>query len=345
MWPNSKPAVHVEKIDDLKDTLDSCLEAISWKKIVKPGSKVVIKVNGTHFTYLPGLTTTPELVKLFGKRLRDRAEEVIFGDSNLQRVDADFALKGCGIKSAVESAGVKFLNFSCDEMVKVDVGGEVLKEMMMPKSYIDCDVFGSMPVFKTHKLTKVTLTLKNQFGCIPDDHRFMYHGMIHKVLADMDAFLKPKLIVMDGIIGLESDGPIAGIPKKLGLLLTATNSVAADATASRIMGFNPEEIEHIAHASARGPGPVSQREIKLSGLSIKEALNPFEPVSEDIISRLERRIAPSPKLSKIVYKSPLFGTMKWISWRVRSVSGYKKVYEERVKKTGLWGDDYQGLFK
>jgi uncharacterized protein (DUF362 family) len=304
-----------------------------------------VKVNGTHFTCLPGLTTTPELVQHFGERLRDRAEEVIMGDGNLQRVDADFALEGCGIKSAIEKAGVTFLNFSSDKMVKVDLKGEALHEMEMPKCFVDCDVFASMPVFKTHKLTQVTLTLKNQFGCIPDDHRFQYHGAIYKVLSDLDGFLKPKLIVMDGLVGLESDGPIAGIPKKLGLLLTGTNSVASDSVASRVMGFQPANIQHIAHASKRGLGPIALDDIELSGLGISKAKNPFEPVSDDIISKLERKIAPSPKLSKLVYKSPLFSTMKWISWKIRSVSGYKKAYEDRVKKTGLWGEHYQGLFK
>ena len=340
-----KPMVHIERIDELEESLDRSLAAIKWKNIVRPGNKVVVKVNGTHFTYLAGLTTTPELVRSFAERLRDRAEEVIIGDGNLQRVDADFALKGCGIAEAVKAAGVRLMNFSNDKMVSVDLKGEVLKKMEMPKCYVDADVFASMPVFKTHKLTQVTLTLKNQFGCIPDDHRFVYHGRIHKVLADMDSFLKPRLVVMDGIIGLESDGPIAGIPKKLGLLLTSTNSVAADSVASRVMGFEPENIEHIAHASKRGLGPVKLEDIKLSGLSIEKARDPFEPVSEDIISKLERKIAPSPKLSKIVYKSPLFSTMKWISWKIRSASGYKKTYEERIKKTGLWGEHYQGLFK
>ena len=111
------------------------------------------------------------------------------------------------------------------------------------------------------------------------------------------------------------------------------------------LGHDPENIEHIAHASGRGLGPVKMKDIEYTGLSLEKAVNPFEPVSDDIISRLERRIAPSPRLSKLVYKSPLFSTMKWISWKIRGASGYKKEYEERVKKTGLWGDDYQGLFK
>jgi uncharacterized protein (DUF362 family) len=255
------------------------------------------------------------------------------------------ALEGCEIQGAVEKAGGEVLNFSKDKMEEVDVGGEVLKKMMLPRAYIDCDVFASMPVFKTHKLTQVTLTMKNHFGCIPDDHRFRYHRVIHQVLADITKFLDPKLIVMDGRIGLEGDGPIAGLPKKLELLLVADNCVAADTVGCHIMGFDPNTIEHITHARDRGLGPTDLNKIKVTGLSIDSAKNKFEPAVDDIISKLERLINPHPIWSKIIYKSPLFTTMKFIAWKVRGATGYKSDYEEKVKATGLWGDHYQGLFE
>ncbi len=331
--------------NDLASSMRESLERFKWKRIVKSGAKVTIKVNATHFEYLPGLTTTPELVYHYVNILRDHASEVIVGDSDLQRVNADLALKGCGIKKWAEKAGAKVLNFSQDKMVEVDVKGEVFKQTLMPQCYVDCDVFSSMPLFKTHKLTTVTLTLKNHFGCVPDDHRFRHHKVIHKVLADMTAFLDPKLIVMDGRIGLESDGPIAGLPKKLGLLLIGNNSVASDAVACRVMGVEPEQVKHILYAHQRGLGPIDLAKIKLSGLTIKDAYDPFEPAGEDIVSKFERLINPHPIWSKMIYKSFLFTTMKFLAWKVREVSGYKRKYEERVKATGLWGDDYHGLFE
>ena len=343
-----KNKVHLSrlKIDnsDTEEKLQNALEKLHWKKIVPSGATVTIKVNATHFDYLAGLTTTPELVAAYVRILRNRAERVIVGDSDLQRVSADLALTGCKIKAIAEHAGAEVLNFSKDKMKTVDVGGVILKKMKLPRAYIDCDVFSSMPVFKTHKLTRVTLTLKNHFGCLPDDHRFRYHRVIHHVLADITKFLNPKLIVMDGRIGLESDGPIAGLPKKLGLLLVANNCVAADTVACHIMGFDPNTIEHIVHAHNRGLGPTELNEIEVSGLSIKAAKDPFEPAGEDIISKLERMINPHPMMSKVVYKSPLFTTMKFIAWKVREVSGYKRKYVDRVKQTCLW-DNYEGLFE
>ena len=342
----AKSKVHLSRLndDDMSSSLREALTAFKWKTIIKPGARVTIKVNATHFEYLPGLTTTPELVYHYVNILRDRASEVIVGDSDLQRVNADLALKGCGIKKWAEKAGAKVLNFSKDKMVEVDLKGEVFKNTQMPKCYVDCDVFSSMPLFKTHKLTTVTLTLKNHFGCVPDDHRFKYHKVLHKVLADVTKFIDPKLIVMDGRIGLESDGPIAGLPKKLGLVLIGNNSVASDAVACRVMGFDPAQVEHIMYAHKRGLGPINMTGIKLTGLALKDAYDPFEPAGEDIISKLERLINPHPFWSKLVYKSFLFTTMKFLAWKVREVTGYKRKYEARVKATGLW-NNYQGLFE
>jgi uncharacterized protein (DUF362 family) len=343
-----KKQVHLTKIkidnSDLEEKLNRSLEKLNWKKVVPSGSTVTIKVNATHFEYLPGLTTTPELAAAFVRILRNRAERVIVGDSDLQRVCGEMALEGCKIQKIVEKAGGEVINFSKDKMEQVDVGGEILKKMMLPRAYIDCDVFASMPVFKTHKLTQVTLTLKNHFGCIPDDHRFRLHRVIHQVLADITKYLNPKLIVMDGRIGLEGDGPIAGVPKELGLLLVADNCMAADAVACHIMGFDPATIKHIAHARDCGLGPIDLNRINVTGLTLKDAKNEFEPAVDDLISKLERMINPHPVWSKIIYKSPLFTTMKFIAWKVREASGYKNDYVDKVKATGLW-ENYEGLFK
>ncbi len=342
------PHVHLTRIridcENCEEKLRSSLDKLNWKKIVKPGSMVTVKVNATHFEYLPGLTTTPELAAAFVRILRDRAERVVVGDSDLQRVCGEMALDGCKIQHAVEKAGGEVLNFSKDKMELVDVGGEILKKMELPKVFIDCDVFASMPVFKTHKLTQVTLTLKNHFGCIPDDHRFRLHRVIHQVLADITKFLDPKLIVMDGRIGLEGDGPIAGVPKKLGLLLVADNSLAADTVACHIMGFDPNNIQHIVHARDRGLGPTELNKIDISGLTIVHAKTPFEPAVDDLISKFERLINPHPIWSKMIYKSFMFTTMKFLAWKVRETSGYKREYVEKVKATGLW-ENYEGLFK
>jgi len=351
-----KPKVSIHKIPDftiedfkkssfdIRTPLHKCLDEIGWKEIVKEGASITVKVNGTHYEYLPGLTTNPELIFEYVSLLRDRAREVVVGESDLQRCSGDLALDGAGIRQAAEKAGAKVVNFSKEKHLEVDIGGEVLKKFSMPKSLVECDVFSSMPLFKTHKLTRVTVGLKNQFGCITDDNRLVYHGKIHKVLADINAFLKPKIIVTDGIIGLEGDGPIAGIPRKLGLLQVSTNIVANDACAAYIMGFEPSEILHIKYAATRGLGTIDLSQIEFTNLKPDEVRQKFEPPpADDFISKMERAVSGYPRLSKFIYKT-MFKPAKYIAWKIRGGSGYKKRYVERIKATGLW-DNYEGLFR
>ena len=342
-----KPRVDLQRLDEkhMRKTLEKSLDAIGIAKIGKSGDKVLIKVNATHFHYLPGITVTPELVTHFVKILRDKGCKVTVGEGDLQRVSAECALQGCGIEKAAKKAGAKVINFCKDRMVNVDLKGMYFdfNKYKIPKSYVDCDVFASMPLFKTHKLTQVTLTLKNQFGCVPDDLRLKYHKVIDKVLADFCELLDPKLVVMDGRIGLESDGPIAGLPKKLGLIMTATNAVAADSVACRVMGFEPKKIKHIMTAHKRGLGPIALKDIELTGEKVKDVKDPFEKANQDTISYLEKWISPYPLLSHLVYRT-FFTPAKWVSWRYRTFTGYKQAYIKRIKKTGLW-DDYENLFK
>ncbi len=329
---------------EIRPTLIKCLEEVNWKGIVKEGARVTVKVNGTHYEYLPGLTTNPELIFEYVSLLRDRAKEVIVGESDLQRCSGDLALDGAGIRNAAEKAGARVINFSEDKYENVDLKGEVLRKMPIPKAYIDCDVFSTMPLFKTHKLTRVTVGLKNQFGCITDDNRLVYHGKIHKVLADINAFLNPKLIITDGIIALEGDGPIAGIPRKLGILQVSTNIVANDACAAYIMGFDPSKILHIKHASDRGLGTIDLSKMEFTNLKPDDVRQNFEPPpADDFVSRMERAVSGHPMLSKFIYKT-MFKPAKYVAWKIRGGSGYKAKYVERIKATGLW-DNYEGLFK
>ena len=338
--------VHISRYRPIKKNLKKSLEAVGWKDIVHKGDTVTIKVNATHFDYLPGLTVTPELVSEFVELLGSRADRVIVGESNLQRVSAETALKGCGIWKAAEEAGAEVVNFSKQKTKKVELSRKGhFTTYDAPVPYADCDVFASMPVFKTHKLTEVTLTIKNHFGCVTDDLRLKHHGYIEKVLGDMLEILKPRLVVMDGRIGLESDGPIAGLPKELDLLLTGTNAVAADAVACEIMGFDPFKIKHISHANQRGLGPIDRSKIRMSGISVKDVIDPFMKANSDSISNLEKWVSPHPVLSHMIYRT-FFRPMKWASWKWRALTGYKGKYVSDIKNRKLWDDyNWKGLFK
>jgi|GEM_PF-241002 len=333
-----------EKNPEMGKILREGLESMGWKNIVKTDTTIVIKINGCHYRYLPGLVTTPALVGHLVSILKERAKEVIVGESDLQRISADVVLKDVGYKKIVEKAGGKVVNFSKDEMVEVKINGEVWEERKMPKTLVDCDVFFTVPVLKTHKLWKVSLALKNQFGCVPESDRLKYQRILPLVVSDFNKFLKPKIVIVDGIIGLEGDGPIAGIPKKTGLMIFSDNVVAADTVSSLIMGFKPAECEMIKNAYERGLGPINLEDIEVISGNLKDAITTFIPPSNDIISCLERRVRKHPKLSNLIYRSALFNAAKKTAWWIRGVSGYKSKYMSDVEKTGIWKNyDYKHL--
>ena len=110
--------------------------------------------------------------------------------------------------------------------------------------------------------TKVTLGMKNMFGLLPDKFKGKYHAKgINKVIVDINTVLKPALTVIDGFVAMEGRGPTGGTPVKMDLIIAGKDVVATDATAARVMGFEPMEISHIRTAYQKGLGNINKIEI------------------------------------------------------------------------------------
>ena len=105
------------------------------------------------------------------------------------------------------------------------------------------DFIVSVPKLKTHGLTQYTGAIKNMMGTIPGNGKKNVHLIapkadgFAKALVDIFQMSPPHLIVMDAIVGMGGNGPNAGQPRKVGLILASRDSVAMDAVASSIIGF------------------------------------------------------------------------------------------------------------
>lgn len=340
------PVDFKDEDEELESALLDGLKAINWHAIIPKGAKVLLKVNGCHYRFMPGLVTVPAVAAKFIEILLERADTVVVCESDLQRWDADIVLKGVGYKRAIERVGGTVINLSKTDMMDFQINGELFTKRPLPKIFQQCDVFITMPVLKTHKLWYISLGLKNQFGCIPESDRIKYMKWLPALVADINSLLKPKINIIDGVFGLEGDGPIAGIPKRMGVFVTANNIVAGDLVGANIMKLSPYKSELIAHAIERNLGPPSIENINLTGLDIKDVARKFIPPSNDIVSRMERWVRKHPKLANMVYRSAMFKIAKRMAWFVRGISGYKNQYEEAVIKSGVWeGYDYKHLIE
>jgi len=89
-------------------------------------------------------------------------------------------------------------------------------------------------------------------------------------MVDILAVIKPDLAIMDGIIGMEGDGPAAGPPRKVGVVLASQDLVALDAVASHIIGYAPFDIDITRVASERGLGEGELERIQVEGAPLSE---------------------------------------------------------------------------
>ena len=202
--------------------------------------------------------------------------EVYVVESDATATNADKAYEATGMKEMCERNGVKFLNLRYEkDKVKIPIPDcETLKSITVPRIVTESAVISAAKL-KTHIATKVTLGMKNMFGLLPDKFKGKYHmNGISKVVVDVNTALKPVLTVIDGFVAMEGRGPTDGTPVKMNLIIAGKDVVATDATAARVMGFDPHSISHIRTAAEKGLGNIDN--IETVGEKLEEVKRPFK---------------------------------------------------------------------
>jgi uncharacterized protein (DUF362 family) len=253
------------------------LDLIDCETALSSWDKVLIKVNFiTVETWNSGATTDPIVVEAIINKLKNLPVEIYVVESDATMTSADKAFEVTGMKEMCARNNVQCLNLRhLKDRVKIDIPkGEALKSINVPRIVTQSAIISAAKL-KTHMSTKVTLGMKNMFGLLPDKFKGKYHARgISKVIVDINTVLKPKLTVIDGFVGMEGRGPSGGTPVKMDLIIAGKDVVATDATASRIMGFEPIEITHIRKAFERGLGNVD--DIEILGSKLDEVTRPFK---------------------------------------------------------------------
>ena len=240
------------------------LELIDYESCLSGYKRVLIKVNFiTTQTWDTGATTDPIVVEAIIQKLEHLPVEIYVVESDATVTNADKAFEATGMKEMCKQNGVECLNLRhVKDRVKIDIpNGETLRSITVPRIVIESAIISAAKL-KTHNATKVTLGMKNMFGLLPDKFKGKYHARgISKVIVDINTVLKPALTVIDGFVGMEGKGPTDGTPVKMDLIIAGKDVVATDATAARVMGFDPSEISHIRTAAQKGLGNIDNIEI------------------------------------------------------------------------------------
>lgn len=267
----------------LIDTIRDGLKELGFDRRRIHGKVVLLKPNLVEPTReAPHVNTNPAVVQAVAEVFRRwDAKEVLVAEGQGHVRDAWLVLEQSGMEPMLKESSLEFVDLNHDDVVEVDnaMGETSLKSLYLPRTLQRADLIVSIPKMKTHHWAGVTLSMKNLFGVLPGicygwPKNVLHHCGISQSIVDINATVRPHLAIVDGIVGMEGDGPIMGTPCEPGLLVMGTNLTAVDATATRLMGFRPERLEFLRMASGR-LGPIKARHIQQRGESIEECAYRF----------------------------------------------------------------------
>lgn len=262
--------------------IDILLAGLKLFSVDIAGRKVLLKPNFVEFDPTSVINTHPALlgaaVEAF---LRLGAREVVVGEGPGHRRDNQYLLTASGIGPALAEAGARYVDLNNDALRRVRLRSRFtgLRELYLPRSVLGADLVVSMPKMKTHHWAGVTLSLKNMFGIVPGavygwPKNLLHWAGIGGSILDINAALTvPRFNIVDGIVGMEGNGPIQGQARQSGVVVLGSDPVAVDATCARLMTIEPWRVGYLKEADAF-LGNVAEEAIELIG-------EPIEPFRQD----------------------------------------------------------------
>lgn len=239
---------------------------------VKKGSKVLLKVNLLDAKRPEeAITTNPAMLKAVAKACKKAGARVFVGDSPAVSGFGKVA-ETAGISKACRQAGARLVELSepVERRTKTRLAAE---KIFVSKKIEEFDTVINLPKLKTHVFTGYTGAVKNIYGCVPKRIKGEYHlkfqsaEAFSKMLIDLNSIVKPSLSIMDAVVGMEGEGPSAGKPKKIGLVIASESSFALDFIALKAVGIRPESIPTVSLAQKHGIEDYSK--IELCGDSVE----------------------------------------------------------------------------
>jgi len=265
-----------------KETISSMLDLLEPINI-RSDERVIVKPNICfHRNSREMIVTDPALVAATIDLLKERTSHITVVESDNRSGSADDRVEKLGLSSLLEQLKVPFKNLSKERNLLFRKIGDT--EFHIPELVTEADWVVNLPKLKTCVGTTVTLSLKNTFGLVSDKNKPSMHGVLDKILLEVNKLIRRQLIIVDGGIGMEGNGPLVGDPVQTGIFVAGTQPVSVDATCSRIMGFDPSQISHIKACAEDGLGTIDVGGVNVVGKAISEVAVRFAPPSFNPVS-------------------------------------------------------------
>ncbi len=263
---------------DLPDCLArgaaACRMEARGKRVLRKPNLVECERGGVIHTQVEVLAAAVELFERLG------AAEVRIGEGPGHRRDALYLAEEAGYRTAVRGFEGRFTDLNRDDVARVAPFAGT-GEIYLPRTALAADLIVSVARMKTHHWAGATLSMKNLFGVVPGalygwPKNYLHQLGIARAAVELDRIFPRSFGIVDGIVGMEGNGPVQGRPRACGVLVMGADLAAVDATACRIMGIDPAKIEYLAAARGR----VAEQQIEQRGEAIASVRTPFALIPE-----------------------------------------------------------------
>jgi uncharacterized protein (DUF362 family) len=287
--PPERSRVHIARADSYDADLAGIVQKQyeSFRQAVPlAGKRVVLKPNLVEYHRDKVINTNPQVVAAVIELCRrEGAAEVIVAEGPGHWRNVEYLVAASGLGDVLKRYDVPFVDLNHDEPVKTPNLGRLTKLdfLYLSRTVATAEVLISLPKLKTHHWAGATLSLKNLFGILPGicygwpKNELHWRG-IENSIVDIALTRTPNLALVDGIVGMEGDGPLNGTAKQVGALVMGTDLVAVDATCCRLMGLDPEKVGHLQLAARGKLGLLRAEQIEQVGESIVSLAQSFETV-------------------------------------------------------------------
>jgi len=264
--------VLIEKIasydyDKIRRFLESVASQTALWQRLEGKKRILLKPNMLG-AYEPerAVTTHPVVLEVLIDMLREKDKEVIVGDSPGGTTSVEQVYQKTGLKELTERKQVQLVNFSEYGVVNKQTQHH---NFGISKYIFEVDAVINVAKYKTHSLMYYTGAVKNIYGTIPGLKKSDYHKQnpelekFSTLITELYLAVKPQIAlnIVDGIIGMEGEGPSAGEVRRFKVMFASLSAGALDTVAAQMMGFKKEQLKYIEKVlQAEG---ISEEEIQL----------------------------------------------------------------------------------
>jgi uncharacterized protein (DUF362 family) len=283
-------AVHIAPAADYNADLADviCRQYQAFRgRVPLANKRVVLKPNLVEYHRDKVINTHPNVVAAVIELCRrEGAAEVVVAEGPGHWRNVEYLVAASGLGDVLRHYKVPFIDLNHDEPVRrLNLGRLTgLEHLYLAQTIATADVVISLPKLKTHHWAVATLSLKNLFGTLPGicygwpKNELHWRGIDNSIV-DIAATRTPDLAIVDGIVGMEGDGPLNGTPRASGVVVMGCDLVAVDATCCRLMQLDPHKVGYLVLGNRKKLGLLVECQICQLGESLAARAQPFATVA------------------------------------------------------------------